>query len=71
LELEGVGCPDNYIQATLAMEELEVGQILAVVLHGQDSIANVSRSFKQAGQKIVAVDRQSGEQVKLWIQKVH
>jgi tRNA 2-thiouridine synthesizing protein A len=71
LDLEGVGCPDNYIQATLAMEELEVGQILAVVLHGQDPIANLPRSFKQAGQKIVAVDRQSGEQVKLWIQKVH
>ena len=70
LDLCGETCPNNYVRTVLALEDLEVGEVLEVILDGQEAIANVPRSVKQSGQRIVRVQREGNERLRLWIEKV-
>jgi TusA-related sulfurtransferase len=69
LDLLGVVCPENYVQTLLALEELEAGEILSVVLEGYEAIANVPRSLKADGQTIVKVERLGEEKIRLLVKK--
>jgi TusA-related sulfurtransferase len=69
LDLSGVSCPDNYVYVTLALDELEAGEILEILLDGPESISNVPRSLKLSGQKIVAASREGHGTFRLWVEK--
>ena len=46
-------CPVTFVKAKVAMEELEIGQILAVRMNDGEPVQNVPRSFKDEGQQIL------------------
>ena len=46
-------CPMTFVKAKVAMEEIEVGQILAVTMNDGEPVQNVPRSFKEEGQQIL------------------
>ncbi len=56
-DLKGVSCPINYVKTKLKLEEMEVGQVLAVLLDDGEPIINVPRSAKEDGNKILAVTK--------------
>lgn len=57
LNLRGVVCPINFVRIKLALEEMDWGQILEVVLDDGEPIQNVPRSIKEEGHKIIKVER--------------
>ncbi len=69
LDLCGETCPTNFVKTLLALEELETGDLLEVILEGQEAMSNVPRSLKQAGHTIVAVQRLSQEKLQLTVKK--
>ena len=68
LDLSGVQCPINWVRTKLALEEMEPGQVLEVVLDRGEPIRNVPRSAKEEGHRIVEVEKM-GEQYRLLIEK--
>ena len=54
-DLRGVGCPLNFVKAKLALEKIEVGAILDVLLDGGDPVRNVPASFTDQGQEVLEV----------------
>lgn len=68
LDLTGVKCPYNAVRTKLALEELETGEVLSVLLDPGEPIRNVPRVVKDEGHHIIAVER-VGEQFRLLIQK--
>ena len=48
-----VVCPVTFVKAKVAIEELEIGQILAVRMNDGEPVQNVPRSFKDEGQQIL------------------
>ena len=46
-------CPVTFVKAKVAIEELEIGQILAVRMNDGEPVQNVPRSFKDEGQQIL------------------
>ncbi len=56
LNLQGVVCPLNFVKTKLALEDLEAGEYLEVILDEGDAILNVPRSLKEEGHKIVKVE---------------
>ncbi|MDD1702543.1 MAG: sulfurtransferase TusA family protein [Methanoregula sp.] len=58
LDLHGVVCPLNFVKTKLALEELEEGDLLEVILDEGDAILNVPRSLKDAGHTVVSVKPQ-------------
>lgn len=56
INLHGVTCPLNFVKTKLALEELETGECLEVILDEGDAILNVPRSLKEEGHRIVKVE---------------
>lgn len=53
LNLRGVLCPYNYIRTKLKLEEMKVGEILAVTVDQGEPARNVPRSMADDGHKIL------------------
>ena len=56
LDLSGVSCPMNFVKTKVALEELEKGDLLEVILDEGDAILNVPRSVKEEGHQIIKVE---------------
>ena len=53
VDITDVVCPMTFVKAKVAMEEIEVGQILAVTMNDGEPVQNVPRSFKEEGQQVL------------------
>ena len=54
VDITDVVCPMTFVKAKVAMEELEIGQVL-------EPVQNVPRSFKEEGQQILKlIDNENG-----------
>ncbi len=69
LDLKGVACPDNFVRTILTLDEMETGQVLEVILQGQEACFNVPRSVKQSGHTIVQSERPAEGMLRLLIRK--
>ena len=69
LDLRGVLCPINWVKTKLALEELEAGDTLEVILDDGEPIRNVPRSAKEEGHRILRVQPQEDGSYRLTIQR--
>jgi TusA-related sulfurtransferase len=53
VDITDVVCPTTFVKAKVALEELEIGQILSVHLNDGEPVQNVPRSLKEEGQQIL------------------
>ena len=60
LDLRGVICPVNFVKTKLKLEEMNIGEILEVLIDAGEPIANVPRSIKEEGHKIIKVEKIDG-----------
>lgn len=56
IDLQGVICPLNFVKTKLALEGLQPGERLEVVLDEGEAMLNVPRSLKEEGHRILRVD---------------
>jgi tRNA 2-thiouridine synthesizing protein A len=56
INLHGVACPMNFVKTKLALEDIEPGELLEIILDEGDAMLNVPRSLKEEGHKIVKVE---------------
>ena len=56
IDLHGVCCPINFVKTKLALEELETGDLLEVILDEGNAMLNVPRSLKEEGHTVIRVD---------------
>lgn len=57
LNLKGVKCPMNYVQAKLYLENVKIGQVVEICLDEGEPIQNVPVSLKNDGQEILGITR--------------
>ena len=63
VDITDVVCPMTFVKAKVAMEEIEVGQVLAVTMNDGEPVQNVPRSFKEEGQQVLKlIDNENGTQ---------
>ena len=55
LHLEGEVCPYTFVKAKLALEEMEAGQLLRVIVDNPESAENVPRSVANEGHEVLSV----------------
>jgi sulfite reductase (ferredoxin) len=60
IDLLGVACPLNFVKAKLALEKIEVGEVLEVLLDDGEPVQNVPDSFAGQGHEVVAIDKVDG-----------
>lgn len=49
-------CPMTYVRTKLALEALEPGAVLEVLLRGQEPLRNVPRSAREEGHEVLALE---------------
>ena len=70
VDITDVVCPMTFVKAKVAMEELEVGQVLAVTMNDGEPVQNVPRSIKEEGHKILKLVSNEDGTYNLIVKKV-
>ena len=60
IDLRGVSCPTNFIKAKLALEMIDAGEIVELLLDDGEPVKNVPRSLKAEGHKLLGLKEQEG-----------
>jgi tRNA 2-thiouridine synthesizing protein A len=60
LDIKGQVCPYTFVRSKLAIEKMELGQVLEIVTDHKPASENVPRSMENEGQKVLAIE-QTGE----------
>ena len=61
VDITDVVCPMTFVKAKVAMEEIEIGQVLAVTMNEGEPVQNVPRSFKEDGHQVLKLyDNEDG-----------
>ncbi|HIJ96278.1 MAG TPA: sulfurtransferase TusA family protein [Desulfuromonadales bacterium] len=55
IDLRGVSCPTNFVKAKLALEDLENGTTVQILLDDGEPVKNVPRSLKADGHKLIGL----------------
>lgn len=55
LNLRGEVCPYTFVKSKLALEDLEPGKILRVIVDNPESAENVPRSLANEGNEVLSV----------------
>ncbi|HAH19653.1 MAG: hypothetical protein A2Y00_01570 [Omnitrophica WOR_2 bacterium GWF2_43_52] len=70
LNLRGVRCPMNYVQAKVYLENVKIGHVIEICLDEGEPIQNVPVSLKNDGQEILEIKKVDGYYkvlVKKWV----
>ena len=55
LDLKGKVCPYTFVESMLALEEIEIGEVLRVIVDYPPAVCDVPRSLKNEGYEILDV----------------
>ena len=69
LNLRGEVCPYTFVKSKLALEDLESGKILRVIVDNPESAENVPRSLTNEGNEVLGVDPMEGETWSILVRK--
>ena len=69
VDITDVNCPVTFVKAKVAIEEIEVGQVLRVHLNGGEPVQNVPRSLKDEGHKILKLEDNGDGTYELYVEK--
>ena len=64
-----VVCPVTFVKAKVAIEELEVGQVLSVHMNDGEPVQNVPRSMKEEGHKVLKLNKNDNGTFDLIVEK--
>jgi len=57
LDLKGEVCPYTFVKTKLALEMMEPGQVLRVIVDHLPAVENVPRSVKNEGHEVLGVEQ--------------
>ncbi|MFN3976550.1 MAG: sulfurtransferase TusA family protein [Aquificaceae bacterium] len=69
LDIRGDVCPFTFVKSKLALEQMEVGQVLRVIVDYKPSAESVPKSMKEEGQEVLAVNQLSENTWEILIRK--
>lgn len=69
LDIRGEVCPYTYVKTRLALEEIEVGQVLRVLVDYEPATQNVPRSVRLHGDEVLRVESVGERTWAIWIRK--
>jgi len=60
IDIRGQVCPYTFVRSKLAIEKMNLGEVLEIILDHKAAVENVPKSMENEGQKVLAVE-QTGE----------
>ncbi|MFZ5468380.1 MAG: sulfurtransferase TusA family protein [Myxococcota bacterium] len=69
VDITGEVCPMTYVRTKLALEALPAGQVLEVLLAGDEPLKNVPRNAAEEGHQVISLTSLSGGVHRLLLRK--
>jgi TusA-related sulfurtransferase len=69
VDITDVVCPITFVKTKVALEEIEYGQILEIKMNSGEPIANVPRSLKDEGHKVIQVINGNDDTYTVYVEK--
>jgi tRNA 2-thiouridine synthesizing protein A len=69
LNLHGEVCPYTFVKSKLALEIMQSGQVLRVIVDNDESAANVPRSMQNEGHNVLGVSRLNDKDWQIVVRK--
>ncbi len=69
IDIRGLVCPYTFVKSKLAVEGLEIGQTLEILLDYEDASNNIPRSMQDHGQKVLKVEKINDKEWVIQIKK--
>jgi tRNA 2-thiouridine synthesizing protein A len=69
INIKGLVCPYTFVKAKLAIESMEVGQVLEVLLDYEEASRSIPKSMEDHGQKVLKVEKTGDKDWVLLIRK--
>jgi len=57
INIKGLVCPYTFVKAKLAIESMEIGQILEILLDYEEASRSIPKSMEDHGQKVLKVEK--------------
>jgi tRNA 2-thiouridine synthesizing protein A len=57
INIKGLVCPYTFVKSKLAVEDLEVGQILEILLDYEEASRSIPKSMEDHGQRVLKVEK--------------
>ena len=57
LDIKGEVCPYTFVRSKLALEDMESGQVLKVIVDHEPATKNVPRSMENEGNKVIDISK--------------
>lgn len=57
IDIKGQACPYTFVRSKLAIEKMNVGEVLEILLDHRPAVDNVPKSMEAEGQKVLSVEK--------------
>ena len=57
INIKGLVCPYTFVKAKLAIESMEIGQVLEIILDYEEASRSIPKSMEDHGQKVLKVEK--------------
>lgn len=69
INIKGLTCPYTFVKSKLAIEDMEVGEVLEIELDSEEAFRNIPRSMEDHGQKVLKAEKKGEKDFLLVIKK--
>ena len=69
VDLKGQVCPYTFVRSKLAIEKMNLGEVLEVILDHKPAVENVPKSMENEGQKVLKMDQTGEKECHLFVRK--
>jgi TusA-related sulfurtransferase len=69
IDIRGQICPYTFVRSKLAIEKMNVGEVLEIILDHKAAVENVPKSMENEGQKVLVVEQTSEKEWRIVVRK--
>jgi len=69
IDIKGLVCPFTFVKSKLAIEDMEVGKVLEIILDYEEASRSIPKSMEDHGQVVLDVEKINDTDWRLLIRK--
>lgn len=69
LDIKGQVCPYTFVRSKLAIEKMNLGEVLEIVTDHKPASENVPKSMENEGQKVLKIDQTGEKEWRILVRK--
>lgn len=69
LNIKGEVCPYTFVRSKLAVEKMQIGEVLEIIVDHEPASINVPKSMENEGQKVLSINKTADKEWHIIVRK--